>query len=66
MTRTLSRHPAKIAAPVQFDQEVAGAIATMSGAYQSGMTTMQRLRSGGTQRVIVQHVSVSGSIADGR
>jgi hypothetical protein len=38
---------------------LAGAIARMSGAYQSGMTTMQRLRSGGTQRVIVQHVTVS-------
>src|SRR5215204_4453610 len=30
---------------------LAGAIARMSGSYQSGMTTMQRLRSGGTQRV---------------
>jgi hypothetical protein len=38
---------------------LAGAIARMSGSYQSGMTTMQRLRSGGTQRVIVQHVTVS-------
>jgi len=38
---------------------LAGAIARMSGAYQSGMTTMQRLRSGGTQRVIVQHVTVT-------
>ena len=38
---------------------LAGAIARMSGAYQSGMTTMQRLRSDGTQRVIVQHVTVS-------
>src|SRR5215213_6574774 len=38
---------------------LAGAIARMSGVYQSGMTTMQRLRSGGTQRVIVQHVTVS-------
>src|SRR5215207_4931159 len=39
---------------------LAGAIARMSGSYQSGMTTMQRLRSGGTQRVIVQHVTVTG------
>src|SRR5215207_530959 len=31
---------------------LAGAIARMSGAFQSGMTTMQRLRAGGTQRVI--------------
>ena len=38
---------------------LAGAIARMSGSYQSGLTTMQRLRSGGTQRVIVQHVTVS-------
>ena len=38
---------------------LAGAIARMSGSYQSGMTTMQRLRSGGTQRVIVQHVTVT-------
>src|SRR5215203_4783312 len=38
---------------------LAGAIARMSGAYQSGMTTMQRIRSGGTQRVIVQHVTVT-------
>ena len=29
---------------------LAGAIARMSGAYQSGMTTMQRFRSGGRQR----------------
>ena len=39
---------------------LAGAITRMSGSYQSGMTTMQRLRSGGTQRVIVQHVTVTG------
>src|SRR5215207_3652081 len=38
---------------------LAGAIARMSGAYQSGMMTMQRLRSGGTQRLIVQHVTVT-------
>jgi hypothetical protein len=38
---------------------LAGAIARMSGSFQSGMTTLQRLRSGGTQRVIVQHVTVS-------
>jgi hypothetical protein len=55
---------------------LAGAIARMSGSYQSGMTTMQRLRSGGTQRVIVQHRSArhgerrragcrGGSVGDG-
>jgi hypothetical protein len=38
---------------------LAGAVARMSGAYQSGMATVQRIRSGGTQRVIVQHVTVS-------
>ena len=38
---------------------LAGAVARMSGTFQGVMTTMQRLRSGGTQRVIVQHVTVS-------
>src|SRR5215203_2089779 len=38
---------------------LAGTIARMSGAFQGAVTTMQRLRSGGTQRVIVQHVTVN-------
>ena len=37
---------------------LAGAAARLMGAYQGGMLTLQRLRSGGTQKVVVQHVTV--------
>ena len=38
---------------------LAGATARMMGAFQQGLLTLQRLRTGGTQRVIVQHVNVN-------
>src|SRR5215203_221246 len=37
-----------------------GAAARMMGAYQGGLLTLQRLRSGGTQKIVVQHVTVEG------
>jgi hypothetical protein len=39
---------------------LAGSIARMQGAFQSGMLALHKMRSGGTQRVIVQHVHVEG------
>ena len=38
---------------------LAGSIARLMGAYQQGLLTLQRLRSGGKQTVIVQHVQVN-------
>jgi len=38
---------------------LAGAQARLTMAFQHGILAVQRLRSGGTQRVIVQHVSVN-------
>ncbi|MGU3536807.1 hypothetical protein [Methylobacterium sp. A54F] len=37
---------------------LAGAMTRLAGAYQGGMTTLQRVRSGGRQTVIVQHTYV--------
>jgi hypothetical protein len=37
---------------------LAGAVARLMGAYQGGLLTLQRLRSGGTQKIVVQHVTV--------
>jgi hypothetical protein len=34
-------------------------MARVMGAYQQGTTTLQRLRSGGQQTVVVQHVQVN-------
>lgn len=34
---------------------MAGTFARLSGSYQAGMMTLQRMRSGGRQTVIVQH-----------
>jgi hypothetical protein len=38
---------------------LAGALGRMSGSFQQGMGTLQRLRSGGRQVVTVQHVQVN-------
>src|SRR3954454_23840049 len=38
---------------------LAGSIARLMGAYQQGLLALQRLRSGGKQTVIVQHVQVN-------
>ena len=38
---------------------LAGAIARMNGSYQSGVLTLQKLRTGGRQTVVVQHVNVN-------
>jgi hypothetical protein len=38
---------------------LAGATARMMATFQQGLLTLQRLRTGGTQRVIVQHVNVN-------
>jgi hypothetical protein len=38
---------------------LATAMARLMGAYQQGTTTLQRLRSGGQQTVVVQHVQVN-------
>jgi hypothetical protein len=53
---------------------LAGAISRHNGNLQSGMITMQRIRTGGTQTVLVQHVNVNdggqavvaGELATGR
>src|SRR5215203_5070390 len=37
---------------------LAGAAARLMGAYQGGLLAVQRLRAGGTQKIIVQHVTV--------
>src|SRR5215204_3258199 len=39
---------------------LATAMSRVMGAYQQGTTALQRLRSGGTQKIIVQHVTVEG------
>jgi hypothetical protein len=39
---------------------LAGAAARLMGVYQGGLLTLQRLRSGGTQKILVQHVTVEG------
>ena len=38
---------------------LAGAIARMNGSYQSGVLTLQKLRTGGRQTVVVRHVNVN-------
>ncbi|MCJ2070048.1 hypothetical protein MKK75_14800 [Methylobacterium sp. J-030] len=38
---------------------MAGAFARLTGSYQAGMQTLQRVRSGGRQTVIVQHNHIS-------
>lgn len=38
---------------------LAGAVARLSGTFQAGMTTLQRVRSGGRQTVIVQHTHIN-------
>jgi hypothetical protein len=38
---------------------LAGAIARMNGSYQSGVLTLQKLRTGGRQTMVVQHVNVN-------
>jgi hypothetical protein len=39
---------------------LAGAAGRLMGAYQGGLLTLQRLRSEGTRKVVVQHVTVEG------
>ena len=38
---------------------LAGAVGRLMSTYYQGMVTLQRVRSGGTQRVLVQHVTVN-------
>ncbi len=44
---------------------LAGAIARMNGAFQQGMTTVHKMRSGGRQVVTVQHVHQQVQVSEG-
>jgi hypothetical protein len=39
---------------------LAGAVSRLTTAYQNGLVTLDRLRAGGKQTIVVQHVQVNG------